>query len=91
MNTCWPDARGKTVAFASLELGLDGGESIWLNGLTVVNGSKGLFVSAPQQKKGRPAEGEEQKYEDLYFFKKDVKAQIQSAVLADYQKKVGGN
>ena len=81
--------KSKTKAFASLELELAGGDSIWLNGLTVVDGAKGLFVGYPQQKKGKPKDGEEQKWEDIYFFKKEVKAEIQEAILAEYHKKVG--
>ena len=82
-------SRSKAVAFGSAELGLDGGGSIWINGLTVVNGAKGLFLDMPEQKKGKPKDGEEQKYEDIYFFRKEDKAELQTAVLAAYEKKVG--
>lgn len=85
------DSKSKTVAFVGAELALAGGHKIWLNGLTVVNGAKGLFLGLPDQKKGKPAAGKEQEYEDVYFFKKEDKAQLQEAVLAAYEKKVGKN
>jgi DNA-binding cell septation regulator SpoVG len=82
-------SKTKTLAFAGAELALAGGRKIWLNGLTVVNGVNGLFLGLPNQKKGKPAEGKEQKYEDVYFFNKEDRAHLQDLVLAEYDKKIG--
>lgn len=61
------------------------GGVIWLTGIRVIEGSKGLFVSMPARKS---AEGE---FQDVFFpVSRAVREELTSAVLNAYYAKVGG-
>ena len=49
---------------------------------TVVQGSKGLFVSLPRQKYQK--DGKDQYADQVFFINEDTRKQLQSAVLAAY-------
>jgi stage V sporulation protein G len=62
-------------AFADIEVN----DSFLIKGLQVMNGKKGLFVSMPRQK------GKDNKwYETVRALKPEIKAHIDSIVLASY-------
>lgn len=76
--------QGKTVAFAQLII--DG--AVQVDGFKIIDGSKGLFVSAPQHK-GKDKEGNDTYYDDVRFlgdkpegvFKTPLQEEIYQAML----------
>ena len=81
--------KGKIVAFASLIID----DVLEVDGFKVINGSKGLFVSAPQHK-GKDKEGNDSWFEDVRFIgdetvRETVKTEIHKAIINEYQKSEG--
>jgi DNA-binding cell septation regulator SpoVG len=84
----------KAVASVTVELGLEGGGSIWLRGLTLVEGSGGLFLSFPARKKEVEGEdGKQTEWEDYFFFggkggpSKTAKDELTAAAVKEYKAK----
>ena len=76
------EPKGSTKAFASLNFE----EAFVVGGLRVVEGSKGLFVSMPQQKT-KDKDGND-KYSDLcYPLSKKAREYIEDLILKEYKKK----
>ena len=78
--------RGKIMAFASLIID----DVLEVDGFKVINGSKGLFVSAPQHK-GKDKEGNDSWFEDVRFVgdetvRDTVKTEIYQAIINEYNK-----
>jgi len=74
--------RTKVVAFASLLIN----DVLSLEGFRIIDGAKGLFVSAPSHK-GKNKEGEDTWYDDVRFVGDDaeaVKEEIYKSVLQAY-------
>ena len=83
--------KGKIVAFASLIID----DVLEIDGFKVINGSKGLFVSAPQHK-GKDKEGNDSWFEDVRFIgdettRDTVKTEIHTAIINEYQKSEGSS
>ena len=71
------ESKTNTKAFASISVN----DLIAINSIRVVEGSKGLFVTMPQYKNN---EGE---YKDIAFpMSKELRQQISSEILAEYEK-----
>jgi len=80
---------GKTVAFANLIID----EQVEVSGFKIINGSKGLFVAAPNHKGSKPdEEGNAIYYDDVRFlgdreegkFRTDLQNQIYQVMLDRY-------
>ena len=79
--------KGKIVAFASLIID----DVMEIDGFKVINGSNGLFVSAPQHK-GKDKDGGDTWYEDVRFVgdsKDAVKEEVHKAVIAAFNRSGG--
>tara|TARA_B100000427_G_C15213365_1_gene465660 strand:+ start:34 stop:414 length:381 start_codon:yes stop_codon:yes gene_type:complete len=81
--------KGKIVAFASLIID----DVLEVDGFKIINGSKGLFCSAPQHK-GKDKEGNDTWFEDVRFVgdetvRDTVKQEIHTAIINEYQKSEG--
>lgn len=81
--------RGKIMAFASLVID----DVLEVDGFKVIDGSKGLFVSAPQHK-GKDKEGNDAWFEDVRFIgdetvRDTVKTEIYQAIINEYNKNQG--
>lgn len=76
------NSKSSLVAFATITL--DG--SLVVKGLKVINGNKGLFVSMPS------SEGHDGKfYDDVFPITKDLRNEINDAVLDAYEDEVAGS
>jgi stage V sporulation protein G len=64
----------KTVAFFDVETG----EGINIKGFTLVEGSNGLFASAPREK------GKDDKYYDRVYLPKELKEQLTEMAISMY-------
>lgn len=79
----------KSVAFVSCAIETPQGD-LYLNNMTLVNGSKGLFLSFPSRKLQKPdAKGNE--YQNHYFMGRDLKEALQSEAIKEYEAKAGGS
>ena len=67
---------GKTVAFFDIETN----DGIAIKGFRLVNGSNGLFMSAPNQK------GKDDKYYDTVILPKEMKSELEKMALEEYNK-----
>ena len=81
--------KGKIMAFASLIID----DVLEVDGFKVIDGSKGVFVSAPQHK-GKDKEGNDSWFEDVRFIgdettRDTVKTEIHKAIIPEYQKLEG--
>ena len=79
------------MAFASLIID----DVLEVDGFKVIDGSKGLFVSAPQHK-GKDKEGNDSWFEDVRFIgdeavKDPIKTEIYQAILTEYTKRQGSS
>ena len=52
-------------------------DCLWLTGIKVIEGSEGYFIGFPSKKVG-------EEYKDIYFMNKATKAEVQDAILAEY-------
>jgi stage V sporulation protein G len=68
------EGSGKTVAFFDLETE----EGLNIKGFTLVEGSNGLFASAPREK------GKDDKYYDRVYVPKELKEQLTEMAVAKY-------
>ena len=76
--TVLKEAKGKTKALATIEI-----NDLVINGARVIEGSKGLFVSMPSVK------DKEGNYNDVVYPKTaDLRKEIQTAVIEEYEKAV---
>ena len=70
----------KTVAFFDVETG----EGINIKGFTLVEGSNGLFASAPREK------GKDDKYYDRVYLPKELKEQLTEMAISMYNEMKDG-
>lgn len=79
--------RSKTVAFVSCKVNTEIG-AIYLQNMTLINGSKGLFLSKPSRKLPKPDKDGKQ-YQDHYFFDRALSDAIRHAAIEQYNQKTG--
>ena len=68
------DSGGKTKAFFDIQTN----DGIIIKGFRVVDGSNGLFVSAPNEK------GKDGKYYDNVILPKEMKSEVEKMALEEY-------
>ena len=68
------DSGGKTKAFFDIQTN----DGIIIKGFRIVNGSNGLFVSAPNEK------GKDGKYYDNVILPKEMKSEVEKMALEEY-------
>lgn len=75
-------AKSKTVAFVSCKINTPLG-GLYLNNMTLINGTKGLFLSFPSRKLPKPdPKGNE--YQNHYFMSRELKEPIQAHAIKMY-------
>ena len=74
MNPLKNNSGGKTVAFFDIQTK----DGIIIKGFRIVNGSNGLFVSAPNEK------GKDGKYYDNVILPKEMKSEVEKMALEEY-------
>ena len=77
----------KTKAFVSVRVKTEEFGLMLLNGIKVIDGSKGLFVAMPNQK--RSIDGEDQYFDHYHPLTADGREAIGAKVLEAYEKKLG--
>jgi stage V sporulation protein G len=76
LNKIDNSAGGKTVSFFDVETS----DGIIIKGFRLVNGSNGLFLSAPNEK------GKDGKYYDKVILPKDMKDSLEKIAIDEYNK-----
>ena len=76
MNPLQNDGSGKTAAFFDIQTD----DEIIIKGFRIVNGPKGLFISAPDEK------GKDGKYYENVIMPKDLKAKLEKLAIEEYQR-----
>ena len=76
MNPLKSDGSGKTAAFFDIQTN----DGITIKGFRLVNGSNGLFMSAPDQK------GKDGKYYENIILPKEMKSELEKMALEEYNK-----
>ena len=76
MNPLKSDGSGKTAAFFDIQTN----DGITIKGFRLVNGSNGLFMSAPDQK------GKDGKYYENVILPKEMKSELEKMALDEYNK-----
>ena len=76
MNPLKSDGSGKTAAFFDIQTN----DGITIKGFRLVNGSNGLFMSAPDQK------GKDGKYYENVILPKEMKSELEKIALDEYNK-----
>jgi stage V sporulation protein G len=76
MNPLKSDGGGKTAAFFDIQTN----DGITIKGFRLVNGSNGLFMSAPDQK------GKDGKYYENVILPKEMKSELEKMALDEYNK-----
>jgi len=76
MNKLDSNTAGKVAAFVDLQTN----DGIILKGFRLVDGSNGLFLSAPDQK------GKDGKYYENVILPKELKEQAEKLAISEYQK-----
>jgi stage V sporulation protein G len=76
MNPLKSDGSGKTAAFFDIQTN----DGITIKGFRLVNGSNGLFMSAPDQK------GKDGKYYENVILPKEMKSELEKMALEEYNK-----
>ena len=76
MNPLKSDGGGKTAAFFDIQTN----DGITIKGFRLVNGSNGLFMSAPDQK------GKDGKYYENVILPKEMKSELEKMALEEYNK-----
>ncbi|NLT49380.1 MAG: hypothetical protein GXX85_00500 [Ignavibacteria bacterium] len=71
----------KTKAFLDIETE----EGITIKGFTLVEGSNGLFLSAPSEK------GKDGKYYDKVYIPKELKENVTALAIEEYNRQKGGS
>lgn len=78
--------RSKTVAFVSCKINTDLGP-MYLNNMTLVNGTNGLFLSFPSRKLPKP-DNNGKEYQSHYFMDRSLKEPLTQAAIDEYNKKL---
>jgi len=76
LNKLQNTTSGKTVAFFDIQTS----EGIIIKGFRIVNGSKGLFISAPDQK------GKDGKYYETVILPKEMKTDLEQLAIDEFNK-----
>jgi stage V sporulation protein G len=76
MNPLKSDGSGKTAAFFDIQTN----DGITIKGFRLVNGSNGLFMSAPDQK------GKDGKYYENVILPKEMKSELEKMALEEYSR-----
>lgn len=76
MNKLQNNATSKTVAFFDIQTS----EGIIIKGFRIVSGSKGLFISAPDEK------GKDGKYYETVILPKEMKSELEQAAIEEFNK-----
>lgn len=76
LNKLQNNVTGKTVAFFDIQTN----DGIIIKGFRIVNGSKGLFVSAPDEK------GKDGKYYETVILPKEMKSELEQAAINEFNK-----
>ena len=76
MNSLSKNGSGKTAAFFDIQTD----DEIIIKGFRIVNGPKGLFISAPDEK------GKDGKYYENVIVPKDMKAKLEKMAIEEYHK-----
>jgi len=76
MNPLKSEGSGKTAAFFDIQTN----DGITIKGFRLVNGSSGLFLSAPDQK------GKDGKYYETVILPKEMKSELEKMALDEYSK-----
>jgi stage V sporulation protein G len=76
MNPLKSDGGGKTAAFFDIQTN----DGITIKGFRLVNGSNGLFMSAPDQK------GKDGKYYENVILPKEMKSELEKMAVDEYNK-----
>jgi stage V sporulation protein G len=77
MNPLKSDGSGKTAAFFDIQTN----DGITIKGFRLVNGSNGLFMSAPDQK------GKDGKYYETVILPKEMKSELEKMAIEEYNSK----
>lgn len=81
--------RSKTCAFVSCKINTEMG-AIYLNNMTLVNGTNGLFLSFPSRKLPKP-DNQGREYQNHFFMDRGLKEPLTQAAIAEYQNRVQQN
>lgn len=76
MNKIQNSTNSKTLAFFDIQL--DNG--IIIKGFRIINGSKGLFISAPDEK------GKDGKFHETVILPREMKSDLEKIALEEYNK-----
>lgn len=76
MNKIQSSSTSKTLAFFDIQLD----NEIIIKGFRIINGSKGLFISAPDEK------GKDGKFHETVILPKEMKADLEKIALEEYNK-----
>ena len=79
MNHLKSNSGGKTAAFFDIQTD----DGIIIKGFRIVNGSNGLFISAPDEK------GKDGKYYETVTLPKEMKNHLENLALEEYNKTKG--
>jgi stage V sporulation protein G len=77
LNPLKSDGSGKTAAFFDIQTN----DGITIKGFRLVNGSNGLFMSAPDQK------GKDGKYYETVILPKEMKSELEKMAIEEYNSK----
>jgi len=77
MNPLKSDGSGKTAAFFDIQTN----DGITIKGFRLVNGSNGLFMSAPDQK------GKDGKYYETVVLPKEMKSELERLAIEEFNSK----
>jgi stage V sporulation protein G len=76
INPLKNDSGGKTAAFFDIETN----DGIIIKGFRIVNGSNGLFISAPNDK------GKDGNYYDNVILPKEMKSEVEKQAIEEFNK-----
>ncbi|MDT3697304.1 MAG: septation protein SpoVG family protein [Ignavibacterium sp.] len=76
MNKIQSTGTSKTLAFFDIQLD----NEIIIKGFRIINGSKGLFISAPDEK------GKDGKFHETVILPKEMKSDLEKIALDEYNK-----
>ena len=76
MNPLKSNSGGKTAAFFDIQTQ----DGIFIKGFRIINGSKGFFISSPDEK------GKDGKYYETVILPKEMKDSLEKLALEEYNK-----
>jgi stage V sporulation protein G len=76
MNKIQSSGTSKTLAFFDIQLD----NEIIIKGFRIINGSKGLFISAPDEK------GKDGKFHETVILPREMKSDLEKLALDEYNK-----